>query len=250
MRWSAALLVGVLYPSFLSAQVSTSPQAPTQGETVRLRIPVGGLGADQGGHGDNYSPADTLVTMSNNVITVSLLTTGNNGFELQLSPPVDIPLGQFPAGTYQVEVTRRATGNGAAGLLGSSTFTVSARAPTAPLWNFSDLWWKPSESGWGLNLMQHPSGILFATVFVYGPDGRPTWYHVPDGTWTTPTRFQGAAYKTAGPYFGGAFNPALVTVMPSGTATFDFNPTNYETATVTMILDGVTFIKDVQRQSF
>jgi hypothetical protein len=239
-----------LCPSLVIGQVVTFPAAPKQGETVRLQVPQGGLGADQTGHGDNYSPADTLVSMSNNTITVSLLTTGNNGFELQPSPPVDVPLGQFPAGTYQVEVTRRSSENGTAGPLGTTTFTVTARAPGSPLWNFSDLWWTPSESGWGLNLMQHSSGIIFATWFVYGQDGHPVWYHVPAGSWITPTRYQGTVYRTMGPYFGSSFNPAQVTVTPAGSATFDFNATDYDLATVTFNVDGVSTTKDVQRQSF
>ena len=41
--------------------------------------------------------------------------------------------------------------------------------------NMTDMWFNPAESGWGLNLI-HQGDTLFATLFVYGPDGQPRWY--------------------------------------------------------------------------
>jgi len=211
---------------------------------------MGGLGADQMGHPDSYSPDDTRISMVGNTIMVSLLTTGNNGFELQLSPPLDLPIGQFPPGSYNVQVTRRGQGLGSSGPLGGSMFTVSARAKGAPLWDFSDLWYDPSESGWGINLMQHPSGIIFATWFVYGQDGKPTWYFIPEGTWTQPNEYRGPIYKTTGPYFGGVFDPAAVTVTLAGSAVIGFQQNDYDHAGFQFTVDGVTVNKIIQRQSF
>jgi hypothetical protein len=45
--------------------------------------------------------------------------------------------------------------------------------------DYSDLWWNSQESGWGMNIVQQGS-IVFVTLFVYGPDGKPTWYVAPD----------------------------------------------------------------------
>ena len=45
---------------------------------------------------------------------------------------------------------------------------------TATSTDVSDLWWNPAESGWGLQMVQE-SGFVFATLFIYGQDGRPTW---------------------------------------------------------------------------
>ena len=36
--------------------------------------------------------------------------------------------------------------------------------------NFQDLWWNPSESGWGVNVA-HQGDILFATLFTYDENG-------------------------------------------------------------------------------
>src|SRR5438874_11791280 len=80
----------------------------------------------------------------------------------------------------------------------------------------SDLWWIPTESGWGIQFVQEETTI-FATMFVYGPDGNPTWYvatmdYVGFLTWT------GKLYATTGPWFGTIpFNPNTVTVTAVGT---------------------------------
>ena len=77
--------------------------------------------------------------------------------------------------------------------------------------NFSDQWWNPNESGWGASVLQQYD-TLFVDLFVYAPDGRPTWY-------TAAARFQpqsgrtlfaGDLYVTSGPWFGAFFNPAAV----------------------------------------
>lgn len=57
MRIAVLILATLLHSANLYSQVTTFPLAPTQGETVRLQIPLGGLGADRNGHGENYSPA-------------------------------------------------------------------------------------------------------------------------------------------------------------------------------------------------
>ncbi|HEY3585288.1 MAG TPA: hypothetical protein VGL90_13045, partial [Casimicrobiaceae bacterium] len=41
--------------------------------------------------------------------------------------------------------------------------------------NNSDLWWVPSESGWGVQFVQQ-GALIFATMFVYDANGKPTWY--------------------------------------------------------------------------
>jgi len=39
----------------------------------------------------------------------------------------------------------------------------------------ADLWWNASESGWGIQLSQQHETV-FATMYVYGPDGSPDFY--------------------------------------------------------------------------
>jgi len=54
-------------------------------------------------------------------------------------------------------------------------FTLSLPVRASLGTNFSDQWWNPAESGWGAAILQQYD-TLFVDVFVYGPDGRPTWY--------------------------------------------------------------------------
>ena len=45
---------------------------------------------------------------------------------------------------------------------------VPRTASNAPFADFTDLWWGgPSESGWGLNLIQHPSNQIFGVWYTY-----------------------------------------------------------------------------------
>jgi hypothetical protein len=130
-------------------------------------------------------------------------------------------------------------------------FALSARAGTSFSTDYSDLWFNPAESGWGVNVTQQQE-IVFATLFHYGTSGQPTWYVGSEirfvsnvgGVYT----FSGLWYQTTGPYLGGAFNPNAVTVRQVGTVTFVFNTVT--SGTLTFTADGVTFSKPIQRQTW
>ena len=112
----------------------------------------------------------------------------------------------------------------------------------------SDLWWIPSESGWGIQIVQEESTI-FATMFVYGPNRQPTWYVAllndptyGDFTWT------GTLYATTGPWFGAVpFDPTATTATPVGMMTFQGQQVN--TATLTYTVNGVQVVKQIQRET-
>lgn len=118
--------------------------------------------------------------------------------------------------------------------------------------DFTDLWWVSTESGWGANVIQQQD-ILFVTLFVYGPNNAPIWYvgsaiqyqGLQSGQFT----FTGPLYQTSGPYFGAStFNPASVTNRQVGALTF--RTASSSTATITYTVDGVSVIKNVERQTF
>ena len=111
----------------------------------------------------------------------------------------------------------------------------------------TDLWWNPNESGWGMNLVQTGS-FVFATVYVYGPDSKPTWVtgELRETAGADIPTFTGPAYVTTGPYFGGPFDPALVNARQAGTMTFKLAATN--AGQLSYSVDGVPVNKDVQRQ--
>ena len=115
--------------------------------------------------------------------------------------------------------------------------------------NFSDLWWVPSESGWGANISQQ-SDTMFVTIFVYGPSGQPIWFvatldylfAAPDGSLV----WSGDLYQTAGAWFGTTWNPSLYTSQKVGTATF--RAALVAQATLTYSVDGIVVTKQIERQ--
>jgi hypothetical protein len=127
----------------------------------------------------------------------------------------------------------------------SSGPTAPAIAPTR---NYSDLWWNPSESGWGLAITQHPGDAVFAAWYIYDGAGRPLWVAMPGGRWTSPTVFTGDLYATTGPDGLGAFDPSRVVNSRIGVATLDFAAA--DRATLTYTAYGITESRAVQRQLF
>jgi hypothetical protein len=112
--------------------------------------------------------------------------------------------------------------------------------------NFTDQWWNPNESGWGASVSQQ-FNTLFIDLFVYGSDGRPTWYTA--AVYLDPQtagHFTGDLYATTGPWFGTFFNPSAVAARRVGTMTFDASSTDF--ATLSYTVDGVAVTKQVQRQ--
>ena len=96
----------------------------------------------------------------------------------------------------------------AAGLLISGSLAHAA--------NYTDIWWNPAQSGWGVNLVQSDQ-FIFATFFIYGAAKQPTWVTanlVKDASGA----FTGPVYLTTGTYYGSPWNPADVTAASVGTA--------------------------------
>lgn len=130
---------------------------------------------------------------------------------------------------------------------------VPSHALAANTWgtDFSDLWWNPSESGWGANVA-HQGEIIFMTVFVYGADNRVRWYVAPamasQGGVNSST-FIGTLHETAGPYLGDStFNPQAVGIRTVGNATLQFGAV--EAGVLTYSVDGALVTKAIERQTF
>jgi hypothetical protein len=136
---------------------------------------------------------------------------------------------------------------GEANMLRRILFTLLlATALPAVATDYTDIWWNPAESGWGVNLAQNGS-FIFATFFIYGPNNTPTWYtgHLQqDATGS----FTGLLYATTGPWFGAVpFDPNQVGVSQVGTATFQ--PNAADTGMLTYNVGAVQVVKNVQRQT-
>jgi hypothetical protein len=125
-------------------------------------------------------------------------------------------------------------------------FATPASAGTTFSTDYTDLWFNPSESGWGVNVIQQYE-TLFATLFVYGTDNTARWYVASDLRGSNATSFTGTLYQTTGPYFGAAWTGSAG-VNAVGSMTFTFSSANAGTLTYTV--NGVPVTKQIQRQTF
>ncbi len=112
--------------------------------------------------------------------------------------------------------------------------------------DYSDIWWNPAESGWGVNFAQS-NRYIFATFFVYGAGHEPIWYAA-GMTLDAGGNFAGPLYATTGPWFGtNPFSIAEVTTTPVGGV--EFRPTAADAGILTYNVTGVTVAKNIQRQT-
>jgi cytochrome c553 len=136
-----------------------------------------------------------------------------------------------------------------AAYVASLSGTVTPPLPPVPAFDYTDLWWAgDAESGWGLNLTQHPSNKIFGIIYTYDIDRRPMWLVLPDGAWATPTLYSGTLYRVTGPPQNGVFDSARVRVQPVGTATLSFADRDH--ALFTYTVNGAQVNKLVSRTPF
>ena len=116
----------------------------------------------------------------------------------------------------------------------------------------NDMWFRASESGWGLNVIEQ-GNLIFATLFVYDAQRRPRWYVASelaqqgdsaDGEVT----YSGPLTESTGPYFGTAFNPSAVTRRQVGQMSLRARANG--TAELAYTVDGMQVSKVVQRFAF
>lgn len=117
---------------------------------------------------------------------------------------------------------------------------------------FSDLWWNPGESGWGVNVVQQLE-TAFVTLFVYAADGRPTWYVAPNARITAygangMPLFDGTLYRTRGPWHAGPFDADAVEVAEAGH--LQLEALGHDRMRVHYSADGRAVVKEVVRQTW
>ncbi len=119
----------------------------------------------------------------------------------------------------------------------------------AAIW--TDMWWNPAESGWGVNVVQQHN-VMFLTFFVYTPSGTAKWYSgtvrpgaiLPSGY----ARWDGDLLESSGPYFGGPFNSNGVSSRRVGAVSF--LPSAVGRASLAYSVDGATVNKAIERTTF
>jgi hypothetical protein len=108
----------------------------------------------------------------------------------------------------------------------------------------SDAWVAPGEDGWGA-LMIEQQNTIFLALFVYGPDGKPTWYSATLTFDLLASNYTGELIATTGPSFTGQFNPSTVTRTVVGSATLV--PWDLDHATLTYDVGTQSVTKQIER---
>jgi hypothetical protein len=125
----------------------------------------------------------------------------------------------------------------------SLALALPAAAQSAPNADYTDMWWNPNESGWGISFMQSgASGQAYATWYTYDArttdpatqQHKPLWIVMTGGTWTAPNTITGRAYVLNGvPYNQSGTNRTTTDVgtftlsfssVSSGTFTYEIAP--------------------------
>ena len=123
-----------------------------------------------------------------------------------------------------------------AATLALCAFTITS-ALAAP-YDYTDSWYVgPSEDGWGVNFTQSDN-FLFATFFIFGTNGQPTWYSA-QMTWDGQSQFVGPLYLSSGTYFGNTWNPSNRTITQVGSASFTPSTQNNYQGTLSYTVAGV-----------
>jgi len=179
--------------------------------------------------------------------TGTIFQTTGSPFNAQPFPPVT-PAANLPVGTGTVSFSGYNTGsfsytvNGVTQTKAIARFILDptsqdptctyASAPNlAGAVNYQDLWWVPSESGWGVNF-SHQNGLLFATWYTYdakntGISNPPLWLSALLLQQGTTSVYTGTINRTSGPRFDDYKTPFATQSV--GTMTVTFTDGNHAT---------------------
>ncbi len=219
-----------------AATLEIVPASPKGQETIRLRVTT------------LLGSTPQSVSMSANRITVTLV---GPQITTALVGAVDVVIGKLPSGTYDIEALTRSIANSPTSAIGTTQFVVSneliGRAAIAPIFNWTDLWWNPNESGWGMNVTIK-NDQFFAAWFVYDAAGKPTWYTLQGGKWVNVGCYQGPIMKTSGSAWGGILGLSNVNVTTVGSGIVCFS--GYDNAEFQYTVEGIFNTKQIVRQAF
>ena len=234
-----------------SGSTALLPLNPTSSDNLKLSM----LDRSCGG-AFRYKADSHRVTMSQNIITVTLGETTNNIFTLcPVFPREEIDLGRLPAGNYFLNVNEAPNGIAPRSgvVIANAPFTViDARATKVAPYvrlDYSGHWWDPNDSGWGLFVWHNARDNILAAWFTYTPDGKPMWY-VFEPTWTTSSAtVTTPLYQTSRLPGPTSPPPAPTSYATVGSASLDF--TNFGTADAGKITytftGGAQQVRNIQR---
>jgi hypothetical protein len=131
---------------------------------------------------------------------------------------------------------------------GMPTCTIGGVAKASSGVNYQDLWWRPAESGWGVNLA-HQGNTIFATWYTYDSSGMAVWMIMSNATKTGDGTYAGAVFRATGPSFdSAAWDARRVSLTQVGSATLAF--TDAANGTFAYTVGGVTQSKAITRMVY
>ena len=111
--------------------------------------------------------------------------------------------------------------------------------------DYTDIWYIPAEAGWGVNVVQSDT-FMFITFFIYGADGKPTWFTGQVNQDSSSGNFNGTLFSTTGTYYLSPWTG--FSGGPAGTVSFQ--PLGPYNAKLIYTVTGVgTVTKFIQRQN-
>jgi hypothetical protein len=115
----------------------------------------------------------------------------------------------------------------------------------------TDLYYIPSESGWGMTIANQ-GDTIFVTMYVYDSARLPTWFVGTGALVSTDSQgvnlYGGDWYSVRGPYYGaGSFDPNTVAAVKVGA--FTYRELTVTTGQVSYSVNGINVTKTVQRQT-
>ncbi|MGB4924643.1 MAG: hypothetical protein WBO98_10745 [Candidatus Nitrotoga sp.] len=135
------------------------------------------------------------------------------------------------------------------GIAGTKFITrqVFAMDSIPPAVDYSDLWWNPDESGWGVAITQE-YGMVFAAWYTYDANGKAIWY-VASRCPIIGNGCTGDLYQvTNGSPFTSPWNGSNRVVTGIGSMTFTFSDAN--NGVMAYSVNGSTGSRNITRQGF
>lgn len=113
--------------------------------------------------------------------------------------------------------------------------------------NYTDGWWVPSESGWGVSILQLGSSMALM-FYIFDEDEQPVWYRGVATNSSNPARFEGQMLKDTGtPYREPVFGPIP---GPTVVGTVSLTPKTLYDAQLSYTINGTTSTKQLTRITF
>jgi len=115
--------------------------------------------------------------------------------------------------------------------------------------SYGDLWWGGvAQNGWGVVVNQQYR-TLFTLWYTYEKDGRPTWFVMPNGSWTSANTWSASVYRASGSaWLGAQYDPGRHSLSPVGAVTFTFS--DAQNAAMSYTIDGVSGTNSLTRLPF